>query len=163
MLTYEQEGVVERIMALAKRSGMTAKDFAQRIGVGPTTVSEWKKGRTHPSVDHVRRIAILFDVSTDYIIFGHEYNERIAHDHKLDEISANTMYKAFDMLCTEHKAAVTDFITECIKLLAGENAPTEVNAPAVEQDDTEQTVDILKEFEEMKKNDSFGIFDPNDD
>ena len=42
------------------------------LNVRPTTVSEWKKGKYAPTVDHCVTLAEYFGVSLDYLITGRE-------------------------------------------------------------------------------------------
>ena len=106
--------MIERILALMKRENMTAKEFTEKLGVNPSTVSEWKKGKTKPSVEHVRKIASMFNVSTDFIINGvnaHVYE--ITHNTSDAELDS-TMLNVFTRLSASHRDAVRDFFYLCL-------------------------------------------------
>ena len=62
--------IVDRIIQLMQKKHMTAKKLSEIIGVSPNAVSEWKTGRIKPSIEHIIKIAQVFDVSTDYILTG---------------------------------------------------------------------------------------------
>ena len=126
-------GMTERILALIKAAGMTAKEFTVRMGISPTTVSEWKSKRTQPSVEHVRRMSEIFNVSTDYIITGHEFRDRLREQTKIDRLTAETMGEAFAQLTSEHREVVTNFILMCLENL-NKTAPEERSPePAAEE------------------------------
>lgn len=60
--------MVERILLLLKENKMTAKELTHHLGVGPSTVTEWKTGKTKPSIDSLAKIAQLFNVSADWLL-----------------------------------------------------------------------------------------------
>ena len=47
---------------------LTQTDFAKRVGVKPSQVSEWLKGKAKPSYDVLKQIAIGFEISADYFL-----------------------------------------------------------------------------------------------
>ena len=140
MLTAEQEGVIRRITALMSDAGMTMRDFTEAIGVHATTVTEWKKGRTRPSVDHVRCIAKLFNVSTDYIINGTDYKSSPASE---IDVSPSHMLSVFSQLSHEHKLIVASFMVDCIRFI---NEETSEDASALSAEDEESVDDLLQDF-----------------
>lgn len=62
--------IVERILGLLKKDNMSAKELTTLLGVNRSTISEWKKGKIKPSIEHIIKIADIFHVSTDYILTG---------------------------------------------------------------------------------------------
>ncbi|MBQ9949683.1 MAG: helix-turn-helix transcriptional regulator [Clostridia bacterium] len=107
--------MIERILELMKAHNMTAKELAQRLNIGSGTVSEWKKGKTRPSVEHVRKLSELFGVSTDYIINGTVRTAHVFSADDADSIIDNTMLDVFSRLTAEHRDAVRDFLYMCIR------------------------------------------------
>lgn len=57
----------ERILKLIAAKGITKKDFANAIGVSPSTISEWAANRQTP-LPHISKIADYFGVSVDYLL-----------------------------------------------------------------------------------------------
>ncbi|MGN9056982.1 helix-turn-helix domain-containing protein [Bariatricus sp. HCP28S3_A7] len=45
--------VSDRIFELLKERKMTQKEFAQRIGIAESSISDWKKKRTNPVSDKI--------------------------------------------------------------------------------------------------------------
>lgn len=107
--------MIERILKLMKERNMTAKELAQRLNIGSGTVSEWKKGKTRPSVEHVRKLSELFGVSTDYLINGTVRTAHVFSSEDADSVIDNTMLDVFSRLTTEHRNAVRDFFYMCIR------------------------------------------------
>lgn len=62
----------DRIFDLLKQKGKSQTDIARLLNVRPTTVSEWKKGKYAPTVEHCVTLADYFCVSLDYLITGRE-------------------------------------------------------------------------------------------
>ena len=64
--------LTDRIFDLLNKKGKTQTDIARLLNVRPTTVSEWKKGKYTPTVEHCVTLADFFGVSLDYLITGRE-------------------------------------------------------------------------------------------
>ena len=65
--------MVDRILELLKKSGITAKKLTDELELSNSAVTDWKKRRAKPSTDAVIKIARYFNVSTDYILTGKEF------------------------------------------------------------------------------------------
>ncbi len=51
-----------------KLNNLTQTEFANKIGVKQSQISEWLKGKAKPGYDILRRMATAFDVSADYFL-----------------------------------------------------------------------------------------------
>ncbi len=49
-------------------NNLTQTEFAKRINVKQSQVSEWLKGKAKPGYDILKRISITFNVSADYFL-----------------------------------------------------------------------------------------------
>ncbi|MBS1305297.1 MAG: helix-turn-helix transcriptional regulator [Clostridia bacterium] len=47
---------------------MKQKDFAYKIGVSPSQVSEWLKDKATPNYHTLKRICLAFNISADYFL-----------------------------------------------------------------------------------------------
>ena len=52
---------------LAENS-LTQSEFARKIGVKPSQVNEWLKGKAKPGYDYLKRMALSFNISADYFL-----------------------------------------------------------------------------------------------
>jgi len=49
-------------------NGLSQTQFAKRIGVKPSQVSEWLKGKAKPGYDTLKQIALSYHISADYFL-----------------------------------------------------------------------------------------------
>lgn len=57
-----------RIRELRKQNKMTQLDLADRLNVEFSNVSKWELGKNNPSTELIQKIAIIFNVSIDYLL-----------------------------------------------------------------------------------------------
>ena len=50
-------------------------EFAKRVGIATSTVSEWKKKKTNPSADKIMDICVALDVTPDELLTGRGIDE----------------------------------------------------------------------------------------
>lgn len=62
-----------RIALLRTQAGLSQAALASRIGVSASAVGMYEQGRREPSNDLLIALAKTFDVSTDYLLTGHNY------------------------------------------------------------------------------------------
>lgn len=74
----------QKIALIAKKKFGTQKKMAEAIGVAPSNVSDWTKGKMTPSLKVLRELCKEANVSLDWLILD------IAH---LDEENANLTLK----------------------------------------------------------------------
>jgi putative transcriptional regulator len=55
--------------AARKNVHMTQKDLAKVCGVSESTVSNWEKGKTEPTVSQARKMGEVVGIHYDHIIF----------------------------------------------------------------------------------------------
>lgn len=61
-----------RIIALRKKNDYNQENFADTIGISLNTLKDYESERTEWKLTVIKNISLLFNVSTDYIIFGKE-------------------------------------------------------------------------------------------
>lgn len=59
----------QKITALRKEHKWSQKDIAQKINIDYKNVSRWETGRNIPSTEAVMKLADIFGVTTDYLLF----------------------------------------------------------------------------------------------
>lgn len=60
--------MVEIILDLIKKSGITNNKLLSDLNLPSSAITEWKKGKAKPSVDALMKIADYFDCSVDYLL-----------------------------------------------------------------------------------------------
>ena len=58
----------ERLRELRQERGLSMKELAEKIRVTDGAVSNWENDVNEPKLTHINRLAIFFDVSSDYLI-----------------------------------------------------------------------------------------------
>ena len=59
---------VDRIFQLIEESKLTAKEFANKVGVSQGNITDWKTGRAKPSTEALFKISNACNVSIDYLM-----------------------------------------------------------------------------------------------
>lgn len=57
----------QRLKSKRKENKLTQVDVASRLGIDNTTVSKWESDTYEPDVDTLRRLADLYNTTTDYL------------------------------------------------------------------------------------------------
>lgn len=93
--------IVERIIELMKKNGFSAKKTTELLGASASSISDWKSGRLRPSIEHIIKLAQIFDVSTDYLLTGYDRElppgERPTdvYNHKRNKINLSEEQEAY--------------------------------------------------------------------
>ena len=86
--------MVERIIDLIEKNGITAAKLLTDLGMARSSMSEWKKGKAKPSTDAIIKIADYFGVSTDYLLTDTTEEDET----KNTETSSEVLYMSRNML-----------------------------------------------------------------
>ena len=62
--------ISERIFKILANKNMTQTEFAKRVGIANSTVSEWKKKKTNPSADKIMDICVVLEVTPEQLLSG---------------------------------------------------------------------------------------------
>lgn len=65
----------EKLQQLRKKQGLTQEQLAEKLYVSRTAVSKWESGRGYPSIDSLRCISRVFEISIDDLLSGEELME----------------------------------------------------------------------------------------
>lgn len=57
-----------KIRELRKDKGLTQKQLAELINKSSTGVASWEQGLSEPSVNDIRSLCKIFEVSADYLL-----------------------------------------------------------------------------------------------
>ncbi|GAB7198504.1 hypothetical protein OS11_47870 [Dickeya oryzae] len=100
-----------RFLQLRKQYGLTQPQMADKVGIHLTQVRRYESGEAQPSLDILKRTAITFNVSTDWLIF--EDGEREPQDElklkfeairQMDEDELKTVTSVLDAMILKHQA-----------------------------------------------------------
>lgn len=80
---------------LLQKYGVSAYKVAKETGVTQSTLSDWKRGRSTPKSENMKKLADYFGVSIDYLMTGKEKGEKEPKlkpkdEKEIKEILANT-------------------------------------------------------------------------
>lgn len=68
--------VISRIMRLIRENKMTAKDFSKKAGIAGGSITDWKTGRSKPSLDSIRRISKTYNVQLEWLTGDSKYRTK---------------------------------------------------------------------------------------
>jgi len=57
-----------KIKELRKEKGLTQKELANLVNKSETGLASWEQGLSEPSVNDIRLLCMIFDVSADYFL-----------------------------------------------------------------------------------------------
>ncbi len=59
---------IPKLFELMKERGISSKKLSDDTKISTGNISDWKSGRSQPSLDKMRIVADYFDVSIDYLM-----------------------------------------------------------------------------------------------
>ena len=62
----------ERIALLRRQAGLSQEQLGDKLGVSRQAVSKWEGGQANPDLQYVMALCRLFEVTSDYLLFGEE-------------------------------------------------------------------------------------------
>lgn len=67
---------LSRIFKLIKENGLTAQDFARRASIAGNSITDWKTGRSKPSITALRKIAKAYKVQLEWLTGDCKYKTK---------------------------------------------------------------------------------------
>ena len=58
----------KRLKYLRQEQGVSQKELGARLGYCNQTVSSWESGQREPDLDAIKKIAVYFDVTADFLL-----------------------------------------------------------------------------------------------
>ena len=62
--------ISERIIKVLKERNMTQAEFAKQVGIATSTISEWKKKKTNPTVEKIMDICNVLQITPEQLLTG---------------------------------------------------------------------------------------------
>jgi transcriptional regulator with XRE-family HTH domain len=111
-LTQQQRmNLATQFAQYRKQRGMTQAQLADALGVHVTQIKRYEAGTSQPSVDGIKKIAILLNVSADELLFGEEGRDlgeklrrHFAAVSKLPDDEQRTVISVIEGLILKHEA-----------------------------------------------------------
>lgn len=60
--------IADRIKTLREQNNMTQSILAKKLGITRSSVNAWEMGISVPSTQYIVELALIFNVSTDYLL-----------------------------------------------------------------------------------------------
>ena len=104
---------------LLDKKGVKNSDVARATGISNMTLSDWKRGKSVPKSDKMRKIAEYLNVSVDYLMTGNEV-EFIVETAKKDVLLAAipSRIKEYALKLAEMPKEQQEQITSLIDMLS---------------------------------------------
>ena len=67
--------ISERIFKILKEKNMSQNEFAKRVGLASSTISDWKTKKTNPSADKIMDICAVLGVTPEQLLTGKGIDE----------------------------------------------------------------------------------------
>jgi len=110
-----------KIKQLRKEKGLSQQEFADKMGLHISYVSRLENGHSQPSIEVLKKLTEVFEVSADYLLNGaaDSYNIEIKNKSlagkmqlidELDEEEQQALNKVIDSMLTNHK--MRDFLNQ---------------------------------------------------
>ena len=74
--TNERKTVVKRIFEIIHESKLTYKEFAYSCSISPGNVTDWKTGRSKPSMEALRKISKEYKVQLEWLTGDSKYRTK---------------------------------------------------------------------------------------
>lgn len=83
----------EKLIELRKKAGLSQEELAHKLGVSRQSISKWELGVCEPTIAKLQNIAILFNVSFDYLINDNTSTDETTSDNKFNSNTKPTVNK----------------------------------------------------------------------
>ena len=71
----------ERIAQVRKQAGLSQEQLGEKLGVSRQAVSKWESGQTNPDISYITAMCQLFNVSSDWLLFGEDCDPTVTPTH----------------------------------------------------------------------------------
>ncbi len=75
---------VERVFSLIEANKLTAKEFAYICDLSPGNVTDWKTGRSKPSIEALKKISSAFNVNIEWLLGENTKKEKDNLDNSIE-------------------------------------------------------------------------------
>lgn len=108
----------KRLVELRKEKGLTQQEVANAINIVRATYAQYEIGRREPDFETLKKIAQLFDCTTDYLLGRTSMRKPYEYQQDLEIIlKENNLQYDGTVLTDEEKHSVLDFIKLAINTI----------------------------------------------
>lgn len=108
-----EKTISERLKKIRDKKGWRQGFVAEKLGIKANTLSGYENGTRTPDAEMIKQIAILYNVSTDYLL-GHELEENKLEYFKNKIVTEfpniDLMFKDMESLTAEDMQEVYEYI-----------------------------------------------------
>lgn len=101
----------EKIITLRKERGWSQGDLAKKLNYLQPHVNRWEMDRMNPSLTALKKLAKLFSISIDALVFDEKDIKKLSIEDK-DLLSK---FKEFDKLSTSEKQSIIAIMDSLLK------------------------------------------------
>lgn len=62
----------EKISDLAEKQNISGKELGSMLGLKKSPLTDWKNGKSKPTLEQIKKICEIFAISADFLIFDKE-------------------------------------------------------------------------------------------
>jgi transcriptional regulator with XRE-family HTH domain len=95
--------LAKKLVSLRKEHNLTQKELAKSIGVHFSHMSRYERGISLPSIDVVKKIAQVFNVSTDYLLRD---DTQAFPETKIPDPELQQLFEAISRMSEQERAAI---------------------------------------------------------
>lgn len=88
---------------LRKSRRMTMKEFGERFNLAESTISGYENGTRKPDIDQIKKFAIFFEVTTDYLLGVELFGHRLGNARRDKKMIAIDIAKKIDIPVETYK------------------------------------------------------------
>lgn len=94
--------IIAKYEQILKERGISKKEFYAACGFSDAAVSQWRKGKTNPSVKNIKAIESFLSLPDGYLLSNDEPKSalRIEFDKMAETLTDDEMLMALDMIKT---------------------------------------------------------------
>lgn len=80
-----------KIALIAKEKFGSQKKMAEVLGLGTSTISDWVKGKSMPSLTVLKELCIKAEISLDWLVLGKTFEEGTLESEVIDKALLNEL------------------------------------------------------------------------
>lgn len=100
----------DKIKELRKKAGLSQQDLADRVGIHLTYLSRLENGHNEPSIEVIRKLMEVFEVSADYLL----NNDNDSFEVQIKDKTLAERIRLVDTLDQKNREALAQIIDEML-------------------------------------------------